>query len=116
VHGNEMRPGDLSNVLGLTQPLLVRSNLVLGHGTERIHLVRKPPHERNLRNEVRESQKRSAPRLDEHDVAVFSQHPLHLVKSLLEILRQSGQMVQAPPERHFISRSPKTTCFRAASF
>ena len=95
VHGNEMRAGDLSNDFGLAEPLRVRSNLVLSHRGEGIHLVRKPAHERDFRNEVHEGEKGSSPWLDKHDAAVFAEHALHFRKSLIEIAGQGREMVQA---------------------
>ena len=96
VDGNEMRARNFSNKFGLGQPLRVRSNLVLSHGRESIHFVRKAAHHRNFRDKVHEGEKGSAPRLDKHDAAIFAQHALHFRKSLIEVIGQRGQMVQAP--------------------
>ena len=44
---------------------------------------------------MNEGQERSAPGLDEDDPPVLPEHALHFRKSLIEIVRQSGEMVQA---------------------
>ena len=95
VDGNEMGAGDRSNDFGLAEPLLVRSNFVFGHGGEGIHFVRKAAYERNFRNEMHEGEEGSAPRLDKHNAAVSAKDALHFRKSLIEILGQTGEMVQA---------------------
>src|SRR5229473_6816418 len=42
-----------------------------------------------------EGEEGSAPRFDKHDAAAGSKHALHFREGLIEIVRQSGEMVQA---------------------
>ena len=44
---------------------------------------------------MHEGEKRSAPRFDEHDAASFAEDALHFGKSLVEIVGQSGEMMEA---------------------
>ena len=94
VHGNEVSAGSFLDEFGLAEPLLVGAALVMGHGGEGVHLAGNLPHGRQFGNKVHESQKGSAPRLDEHDAAFLSQDALHFRESLIEIVRQGGEMVQ----------------------
>jgi len=95
VHRDEVDAGNSLDKFGLAEPLFVRAAFVMGHGGERVHLAGDFPHGRQFGNEVHESQKGSAPRLDEHDVAIFAQDALHLRESLIEIVGQGEEMVQA---------------------
>ena len=90
-----MSPGNFLDEFGLAQPLVVGAEFVLDHGSERVHLAGNAADRRDFGNKVHEGQEGSAPRLDKHDAAVCSKCTLHFRKSLVEIVRQSGQMMQA---------------------
>ena len=47
-------------------------------------------------------QKWGQPRLDKNDVAVSTQYALHFGKSLLEIVRQGGEMVEAALDDEYV--------------
>src|SRR2546430_8713823 len=94
VHGDEVSAGNFFDEFGLAEPLLVGAALVMGHGGEGVHLAGNSSHGREFGNEVHKNQKGSAPRLDEHDATFFSQDALHFRESLIEIVRQGGEMVQ----------------------
>ena len=79
---------------GLADPLFVSAAFVLGHGGEGVHLVRKTANDRKFGNEMDESQEGGAPWLYKHDAAAGPKYALHFRKSLIEIFRQSGEMVQ----------------------
>src|SRR5216683_5232471 len=89
-----MSPGNFLDEFGLAQPLLVGAEFVLGHGSERVQLAGNAADRRDFGKKVHEGQEGSAPRLDKHAAAVCSKHALHFRKSLIEIVRQSGKMVQ----------------------
>ncbi len=85
---HEVFPSNLLNKLRLAEPLRVRADLMLGHGGERIHFVRKLADDRNFGDQVDERQKRRSPGFHEHYAAVFSQDALHFRKCLVQVPRQ----------------------------
>src|SRR5437879_2172409 len=95
VHGDEVSAGNFFDEFGLAEPLLVGAAFVVSHDSEGVHLAGNSSHGREFGNEVHKNQKGSAPRLDEHDATFFSQDALHFRESLIEIVRQGGEMVQS---------------------
>lgn len=95
VDGDEVGARNFLDEFGLAGPLSVGADFVFGHGGEGVHFVRKAADRREFGDEVDEGEKRSAPRLDEHDAAVGTKDALHFGKSLIEIIGQSGEMVKA---------------------
>ncbi len=90
-----MSAGNVLDEFGLAEPLLVGAAFELNHGGQRIHLVRNAAREGIFGNLVHKFQKGSQPRFHKHGAAVRSQHALHFGKSLIEVVRQGGEMVQA---------------------
>jgi len=86
--------GNFLDQFGLAEPLFVGPDFVLGHGGQGVHFLGKAADGRKFGDKVHESEKGSAPGLDKHDAAVASKHAPHFGKSLIEVVRQSGEMVE----------------------
>ena len=97
-----MRSRRLANRFGLPEPLRVRTRLVLDHSRKRIYFVGKPAYHRNLRYQMNEGQKRSAPGFHEYHSTIFSQGALHFGKGLLQIAGQIWQMMQTALHDEYI--------------
>ena len=96
MRGGEIRVRELGNHLWLAQPLFIGASLVVNHDREGVEFLRCAARKPILRQPAREDQERGGPWLDDHHSSIFSKHAMHFRESLLEILGQIREMVQAP--------------------
>ena len=94
VDWHEVSAGHFSNQFGLPEPLFVGAAFELNHDGKSVDAIRNAPGHGVFREGVHKFQKGSKPRFDNHRAAVFTQHAVHLRKSLVEIVWQSREMVQ----------------------
>lgn len=95
MNGSEMRVSKFSNQVWLSEPLVVGAAFELDHGGEGVEFVRKAARDGDFGNGVDEFQKRSEPRLDKNDAAVFSEDAPHFGECLFQVFGQGGEVVQA---------------------